>query len=1828
MKKMWAIVFAVVLAMSLVSCGKKVRVIKNTAEAEAFISEISPTMIPRSAGILVSFTRDISGSAEKALKIDGAKGTWEQLDERTVRFTPDVPYKSSAEMCVAIDLKKLFDLSENLNYYHQFIAEKADFSLDLDGFEIIDGDDEFTLSGTLRTDIPETLETAKKMLSANYNEKLLITWDEIEKTNSRFFTISGIKQGTSDRTLRLLLDGKAIGADKTLRKKYTIAKKEAFEVIDVNRKNDNTILVSFSSRLQENQDLDDVVIAHAANGFNAKIDANINKNILTFYTDGSWQNVAVLKVQDTLLSESNEYLASMVDIISGIEWEKPEIKFLNDGVIIPTSRDTYLTVGTKNVSALLIQAYAIYNHTMSQFLQVNELDGAKELYRVGEPVWEKKVALDWKDDYANQFVPRSLDLSELVKKYPQGMFQIRVTFRKEDIKYVCRDNHRDFSHLPFPENTIGEEEGDGESSWWDYYNDMDYEDRRTFWYYDDDPCHPAYYMPRYNSSCLIKRNVLVSDLGIMTKSETVQGEEVLHITVADLKSTRAVANADVEVLSFVGSKIASGKTDKDGFFTAKTNGKAYLVTAKLNNQASYLRLSAANSLSVDHFEIGGERAKDGVKGAIYGERGVWRPGDKMYLTFVLQDEKKTLPENIPVLFELIDPLGRSTMQKTLTSGVNGFYAIEAKTESDSTTGLWQAKIKVGGNEWTKSLRVESVVPNRLSINLSADSKILDTGRNYFTLKGAWLHGAPTPHYKADVSISFSPSRTAFDGYSEYTFTNPMNSYSSSRETIWEGELDENSTAEFSERLENEDDAPGMMKANMISRIFEPSGAFSTQSTQFDFSPYSRYVGLKLPKGDAARGMLLTDTDHTCDVALLTQDGEKCERGELRYSIYKLEWKWWWEKDALTNSSFVSSESSALIDSGEFSVKDGKGSFTLRVNYPDWGRYLVVVEDPNGHSAGKIVYIDWPGWAGRAQEGGSGSAQSVTLICDKKQYSVGENAAVSFASSEGGRALVTIEKNGEILKQEWLETKKDTTVYKLPLTAQMSPNVYVHITLLQPHQQTANSLPIRLFGVVPVLVDNPATKLEPIITTSDIYEPNTDVTVSISEKSGKAMTYTVAVVDEGLLGLTNYHAPELRSEFYKKEASQIKSYDLYKYVMNAYSGKLESLLLIGGGDGGEDNRDRDSNRFTPIVKFFGPYTLEAGQKRAITYNVGEYIGAVRTIVVAGGNGAYGQAEKTSAVKADLMIQPSIPRTLGTKENIDLPLTVFNGTDKEQRYTVSLTSTGALSLSETKTVTVGSNANATISFKVKTDKEGKADFVFTAQAGGKSAESKTSVDILSRGLVVTYRTPFEIESGKTKKVSVASPLESAKLDLELSTFPAINLDERLSSLITYPHGCIEQITSGGFPQIYLPTFLKLTDEQADTVKANVKSVIERYQNYQTASGGMGYWQGNSEPHEWGSCYALHFLTEARRNGYLVSDKLYEPLAKYVEDKASKWTPNDLDYTIQAYRVFDLALAGKANISAMNRLKEAIKEMDSDETKMLLAASYALSGRKKVAQESADSIKVSFGKKNSRLTGYTFHSNYREKAIWLFVDTMLGGSRNALRVAKKIGETLSSDTWLNTQEISWSLLALIPYYQGTATENAQYELTANGKSEKDSFSSQAIIKSLEATASKTQEISVKNTGKATLFGTLSATGRAAAGEEKAKSDGLELSIAYTKDGEDVSEKELKIGDTFTIAIDVTNTTSSDCQNIALTFPIPTCWEINNERIGLDSDEDSNYDYQDIKDTAVYTYFSLDGRRTKTFTFSATVAYSGSYYVPAVSAEAMYDNSYSALIPGEYVE
>jgi uncharacterized protein YfaS (alpha-2-macroglobulin family) len=70
--------------------------------------------------------------------------------------------------------------------------------------------------------------------------------------------------------------------------------------------------------------------------------------------------------------------------------------------------------------------------------------------------------------------------------------------------------------------------------------------------------------------------------------------------------------------------------------------------AQKGNNVSYVKLFDGNSLSLSKFDVSGNRLQRGLKGYIYGERGVWRPGDSLFLTFMLNDKANKLPKRHPV----------------------------------------------------------------------------------------------------------------------------------------------------------------------------------------------------------------------------------------------------------------------------------------------------------------------------------------------------------------------------------------------------------------------------------------------------------------------------------------------------------------------------------------------------------------------------------------------------------------------------------------------------------------------------------------------------------------------------------------------------------------------------------------------------------------------------------------------------------------------------------------------------------------------------------------------------------------------------------------------------------------------------------------------------------------------------------------------------------------------------------------------------------------------------------------------------------------------------
>ncbi|MEI9917853.1 MAG: hypothetical protein WDO14_03510 [Bacteroidota bacterium] len=70
--------------------------------------------------------------------------------------------------------------------------------------------------------------------------------------------------------------------------------------------------------------------------------------------------------------------------------------------------------------------------------------------------------------------------------------------------------------------------------------------------------------------------------------------------------------------------------------------------------------------------------------------------------------------------------------------------------------------------------------------------------------------------------------------------------------------------------------------------------------------------MRLPKGDAARGMLLTDTVHRVDVVTVDADVNRPSRNEIEMYLYELSWSWWWDQSANGTVNFMSAAMQTLL----------------------------------------------------------------------------------------------------------------------------------------------------------------------------------------------------------------------------------------------------------------------------------------------------------------------------------------------------------------------------------------------------------------------------------------------------------------------------------------------------------------------------------------------------------------------------------------------------------------------------------------------------------------------------------------------------------------------------------------------------------------------------------------------------------------------------------------------------------------------------------------------------------------------------------------------------
>ncbi|HYH56369.1 MAG TPA: MG2 domain-containing protein, partial [Anseongella sp.] len=1194
-------------------------------------------------------------------------------------------------------------------------------------------------------------------------------------------------------------------------------------------------LLQFSEPVSSSQDLDGLISLAGLGDLRFTVEGSEVKVYAPDTYDGDYQ----VKVTEGIRSTAGQRLTASYSGSIYFENKMPSVSIEGRGNILPQSGKLVLPFEAVNLAAVDVTVIKIYERNIPQFLQQNGLESTYELRRVAKPVAQKTIRLD--NDRSLDLTRKnrfSLDIDELIKTEPGAIYTITVGFRRAYSLFSCQEAAGAGNEAERPRYMENIDEDDAFWSTYDQYYPYGFN-----WEERDDPCSDSY----YNKQRWASRNVIASNLGLIAK----RGDDnAVFVSVTDLLTAEPLQGVELELLDYQQQVLQRATSNAEGIALFEADRKPFLLIARQGGQRAYLKLDDGNSLPLSRFDVGGEQVQKGLKGFIYGERGVWRPGDSIFTAFVLEDKKQSLPERHPVTFEVFNPQGQLYLRRIKDQSENGFYTFPFATAPDAPTGSWTARVKVGGAVFSKSLKIETIMPNRLKIALDfgGRTELRASDSKPVGLAARWLFGGTAQNLRASVDAYLSRRRSTFPKYKGFTFDDPVAAFSSELKNIFDGKLDEKGQGGFDPQIADGNAAPGVLNANFLVKVFEPGGNFSIDQVSMPYHVYDSYVGIKAPPGEGFSGFLLTDKEHPVDIVNLDTKGNPLRGSQkVKVELYKVQWRWWWDENSDDFSNFAQDSYNKLLREEELTLQNGKGQWQLRIDYPEWGRYLLRVKDlESGHITGQAVYIDWPGWDQRMRDENPAEAAMLSFIANKEKFQVGEEVTLTIPSSENGRCLISIESGSRVIKTYWTETQKGQTVFKFKAEKEMAPNVYVNISMLQPHSQTLNDLPIRMYGTIPVLVEAPETILKPVISMPASIEPEEKAAVTVSEASGKPMTYTLAIVDEGLLDLTRFRTPDPHAAFYAREALGVKTWDLFDAVVGAWGGDLERILSIGG----DEELDRDAsaaraNRFKPVVKFMGPFRLEGG-KQTHQFRLDPYIGSVRVMVVAGNKGAYGTAEKAVAVKKPLMLLATLPRVLAPGEKVRMPVTVFSTEGKNTEVRLSLGSNELIRATETiRTVHFSEPGEQLVYFEMDVRQlTGTGRVSISASSGSQTAKYEVELEVRNPNPFITNIIEQEVAPGKTWETTFRPAGTSGTSEgyLEISSIPALNLGKRLNYLISYPYGCVEQITSSVFPQLLLEQLSDPGEQEKAAISRNIKAGIHRLRGFQLSSGGLSYWSGS--------------------------------------------------------------------------------------------------------------------------------------------------------------------------------------------------------------------------------------------------------------------------------------------------------------------------------------------------------------------------------------------------
>ena len=1322
----------------------------------------------------------------------------------------------------------------------------------------------------------------------------------------------------------------------------------------------------------------------------------------------------------------------------------------------------------------------------------------------------------------------------------------------------------------------------------------------------------------------VSRWVVATDLGMMTK----EAGDDLWVWVNSLTSLGALQGVEVTLFSRNNQTLGTARTGEDGVavfndYQSTIEGfEPYLVTASLGDDLSFVELTR-RQLSTSDFDVGGmPYLLNGYEGFLYNERGVYRPGETAHLGAVVRGPNALVPQPFPVRVRVTGPDGKVLSEQRTRLNGQGGAAFAVEVPDYALTGRYTAALLLGDNQEIGRITfsIEEFVPDRMKVRVETDKQVYRPGEAVrLDVEGVTLFGPPAAGRRVQASVEIEPFGFSAENYHNFTFGNREKTYATVEESLEDALLDDNGRVSLTFTVPRNLKPPASLRLVAEATVLEPGGRGVTAYSGAVVHPYETYVGLRrLQEGYAEPGKAFP-----LEFVVVNPDGQPVSGRTLNVSLSKIYWHSIWQQQSNGRYRYVS-ERVERVESQSTATSSG-GVARFEVTPDDYGRYKLVVEDP-ASGASTVLWFYSSGWGYEAWA--MDTPDRVELELDKETYKPGEKAKVLVRAPFAGKLLLTVERE-QIFDHFVAYLDGNTAELEVPIFESFKPNVFVSAHLIRSTDGLERDESARAFGVVPMKVDTEPYRLAVELDAPEEMRPQNQLKVDFEVKGGEGNPYvTIAAVDEGITQLTDFRTPDPHGFFYGKKRLEVETFDLYGVLLP----EVATSLSTPAGDIEAARKRRvnpvSARRVKPVAYWSGMVETDRRGRGSVTFDIPQFNGTVRLMAVAYAGDGFGSAEEKVLVRDPIVMTPTLPRFLGSGDTFKVPVSLFNGTGGDAEFEVKLDADGPVAVQgdATQTVRVPDGREGQVYFDVMAERTlGKATFTITAEGGGQTTEDEIEVPVRPPVPYTTLGGTGSVEAGQSASFTFPGDFlpGTGEYELVISSLPTIQFSGSLQYLLRYPHGCLEQTTSRVFPLLAFNDLAQLVEPELferSSADYFIEEGIAKLERMMMPSGAFSYWPGGGYSNTWSSIYASHFLVEARKAGYVVSERVYDRMIRALASTARDYSLGDR-YTLErsAYAAYVLALAGKPEKSTQLYLKNNALDNLPTYSRYHLAGAFALSGDRAAAESILPQQAVPPVTVRGQETGRNFNSTTRSKAIMLDILAEVDpGSPQVPALVGDLTRQAAIGRWYTTQENAFAFLALGKISRTQAQADFTGRFLVNGQE--------------VATFDETnQRFASNDWGGQDVTLDLSGNGLA---YYYWRADGLPSTLNVDEYDNDLVVRRRYLTERGTALTDYNNFSQGDLivaeltirapnerlENVAVMDLLPAGFEIENPRLqsraGIDWIQDTGFqpDHLDIRDDRLVLFGDFQQNQTVTFYYGLRAVTAGTFKLPPVRAEAMY--------------